>query len=419
MTLEHANKVVIPLPTNRLSRLDDLLIGSDSAADGGQAYVSRLLAELAEVPIMTIEAAEWHGDTTGAQAANVSPASEIGRAIREMVSAAGRSSTSGTVYRMVLPAELAKGVSNGTLRPLQQAAGNGLRSAIVDGGGKIRGHAAFLPVSLNRGAVVASVGLTFGMAVLTAALEYQARKDEMARLDRIESTVRQIRQEQVDDLVAELRACWRLVREAAAVLVDGRSLGQPNGINAAAFHARKIFEKTVTKVNRIAALGEKLEATPTPDHLTKELEELGLDSRQLFTELELIFSALQLERARILLVADDSIRQSSDPSADRVMSLLRQGLSEVMAAEDKLETLATTLDGLMLKMPDGLLSGWWSNGKTEDAIRDQHLLHLAANEIHRALSPTSEKPLAVDLVYAPDGTMTMLDPSWSGAPARS
>src|SRR5690242_9062826 len=98
VTLEQSSKVVVPLPTTKLSRLDDLLVDADSTGDR-RAYASRLLAELAEIPTMTIEAAEWHGDTTGAHAVNVSPASEVGRVVREMVSAAGRSSAGGTVYR--------------------------------------------------------------------------------------------------------------------------------------------------------------------------------------------------------------------------------------------------------------------------------------------------------------------------------
>ncbi|MGY1763046.1 hypothetical protein ACI79G_15450 [Geodermatophilus sp. SYSU D00779] len=413
---EEVNKVVVPLPSTNLRGLDDLLAGVDSDGDS-RAVISRLLDELAGVPSMTVEAAEWHGDTSAFHAMNISPASEIGRAISAIFASTGRTSSTGTLYRMVVPSDLAAGVASGALRPMQAAAGVGLRSPIVDGAGNVRGHAGFVPVRLNRSAVLSSVGISVALAAVTAILEYQARKDELARFDRIEEALRLVKQEQEDETIAELKASWQLLKEAAAVLVGGQPLGSPNGVDAAAFHARKAFEKTARKASRLAAIGEVIEAEPTPDALGRELRKLGLEPRQMQPELELVFSALQLERARILLVAEQSTRRDSQgQSVDKIMALLRRSLADVLEVESQLQGLADRLDTVQLKMPDGILSGWWSNGRTEHALFHQYLLHVVTNDIRRALAPASEKPLAVDIVYAQDGTMTLLDPSWAKGP---
>jgi hypothetical protein len=415
---EESDKVVVPLPHSNLRSLDQLVTDVDSDGDR-RVVLSRLLHELAGLPSVTVEAAEWHGDTSAVHAMNISPASEIGRAVSKIAALRPGHSLTSTVYRMVVPTDLAAGVAGGTLRPMQAAAGVGLRSALVDGAGVVRGQASFVPVALNRGAVLASVGIGVALAVVTAVAEYQARQDEMARFERIERELQLIKRELEDESIAELKASWRLLRDAAAVLVDGDSIGQADGVDSAAFHAHKVFEKTVRKVDRLAAIGKVLEKEPTPDALGRELRALGLEPPQLESELRLIFSALQLERARILLVAEQSIRrQAQSQSVDKIVERLRRGLPDVLDVERKLQQLADRFDKVQLKMPDGVLSGWWSNGRTENALYHQYLLHAVTTDIRHALAPASDKPMAVDIVYAPDGTMTLLDPSWSKAAAR-
>ncbi len=411
MTNEDAAGLVVPLEGDGLARLEQALLQSDGA--DRRALASRLLAEVVNVPSVSIEAAEWHGNARTVRAASISPTSDIGRALTTIAqSTPAATQGAGTLYRMVLPPALAAGVSSGALKPMQDAAGIGIKSVIVDGSKTIRGHGSFVPVSLGRSAVVASLGVTVGLALVTAAVEYQARKDEQERLKRIERNLDKVLEHARDDEISDLTASWHLIKQSAALILDGHGASGGDGNDAAAFHARKAFQRASAHVDRWKRAAAQLEDDPTPDFMSEHLASLFEPEGDVLAELELVFSALQLERARILLVSEQKLRHSDNATLDRFRTVLADSLAEVKTVETDLVVLADRLEAIQLKMPDGILSGWWGNARTEAAMRAQRQLSVVARTIRQALAPAEQRPLAVDVVVESDGTMTLLDPVW-------
>ncbi len=107
-----------------------------------------------------------------------------------------------------------------------------------------------------------------------------------------------------DDELSNLAASWRLLKQSAALLLDGQRPSGGDGNDAAAFHAHKAFQKAMTRVNRWKQAVAQLENDPTPDSMSEHLATMFQPTGDVPAELELVFSALQLERARILLVGE-------------------------------------------------------------------------------------------------------------------
>nr|WP_212763092.1 hypothetical protein [Gordonia araii] len=304
----------------------------DLISEGQEVEPNRLddlrsaLAAFASSPIVTLEAHPIPSALDKSRGIPLGSATPLAKELADLISrtpAAGLSSSSETLYRMVVPAKVAAEVGRGLVTPMKAASG-GVHGALVRSSG-IAAQASFVPVA-GKAAATGAVGgsaataAAAGGAVTVAAplvlmalvvgVSAHAEQKRQQAIEKLTELLEKLDQGNLDKERDELSACRPAIEKATALLLDGGRVGHSLGLDTSVH----VIDKGLHAAERRLKVWKRGTAT-LPNDGKVELNKLreaipGIDDpeSEFYAHLELARLAISLKKRVLVLQAVEHIQ---------------------------------------------------------------------------------------------------------------
>jgi hypothetical protein len=384
-------------------------------ADEGPMTLGRLnelrtvLAALSDIPIATLEAHPLPSGIDRSRGMSLSNASPLAEYLSQLISQTPKSVAprdGKALYRMVVPAKVAKKLGSGLLQPmLSKSVPSGIHSALVDSSG-IAGQAAFVQVA-GRGAAggigggVLTVAGPLIMMAVAAGLSMQIESARRQITDMLEKQ----QQDRLDDECNALDSCRNPLEKATAILLDRGIIGQMVGVSPKV----SAIEDAMSAVRRRVARWENsLSGFPDgPVELAAIKQAFpGIEdpAGEFRVHLELAELAIELKRRVNVLQAVEHAQLSPGNPFERFMQQLGVDEKSVDDLENRVAAVVRQLSELHVDRSHGLLDFYFSLGEVDDLLRLSRELRKLSEGIATSNNPSD---MAIEMVRDGDGSITV------------
>lgn len=265
-----------------------------------------MLAALAVTPIATLEAHPTSNEVDTSGGLTLSAASPLAQSLSEV---AGQlptqlSRSSGeTLYRMVLPAKVAKQLGAGLLRQMPSQAG-GAHGALL-GQSEIAAQARFAPVAGGlTGAAALTVAAPLIVGAVAASASIHAEQQRQQAIQRITELLGKLHRDRFDEERNKLDGTKSAITKATAILLDRGLIGEALGLGTA---VNNIDIAVAAAVRRTSRWQKSLDSLPGGVAELNKVNPLfpGLNDPNggFHAHLELARAAVALKRCVIVLQA--------------------------------------------------------------------------------------------------------------------
>ncbi|MBL3671259.1 hypothetical protein JL475_36165 [Streptomyces sp. M2CJ-2] len=349
-----------------------------AVAGGGPMTAERLaelrgvLAALADRPIATLEVHPLPDKLDRGRGISLDAASPLAQHLSQLVTQSARGSAAAAkttavgegLYRMVVPAKVAKQLGQGTLRSMpSKAVAGGIRGPIVNSTtGKIVANPTFVRVEGTAAAgTVGGAGATAGVAaaggtlltvaaplvLMAVAVGVSAHADAKRQeaIAHITELLEQLQADKLDDEHSALNGCRPAIDKATAILLDQGRLGVSLGLDSAVHAIDTALSKADIRLARWTSALDRL-----PDGEPVEIGTLtesfpGVDDQggTFRTHLELAALAIALKRRVNVLQAVEQAQSEPDNLFENFTRALR-------SEEQRLDELEKGLAGVLLRL---------------------------------------------------------------------
>lgn len=410
---------------DKLNRAIPIPIDAEGLTPARLSDLRNALSALLDTPLVTIEAyslpasVEHSGgrllDATTPLATHL--ADLIRRSVASLPEAA--SSTSETLYRMVIPGNLAAQMGNGLVRSMPSAvAHGGVYSGILSKLG-IVGQATFTPVVAADAAIgagaVGGAGVAAGtvatitvaaplvlLAIATAATVY-AEEQRRKAIERVTQLLKQLHQKDLDRERDALTGCTGAIEKATSVLLDEGVIGQSLGLDSAV-HA--IDTAIATAARRAAAWRQDLAAFSNDGVGIVELEKafpgIGDEDGEFRAHLRLAALALAMKRRAVVLQAVEHAQNAPEKTFLRFTSMMEREQHDLDELETGLSSLLLDISHLRLRSPSRFIDQLMFRGEVNDLLEwPGRLRELATQESSKLGAPAPN--VEIGLIRQLDG----------------
>ncbi len=406
----------------------------------GQMSAERLtelrsvLAALADRPVATLEIHSLPSGLDRRRGIALDAASPLAHHLSQLISrstaaspAVASATASGeNLFRMVVPAKVAAGFSQGLVSPMtSKLAAGGVHSALRDSKG-IVGQATFVPVGVSAygsagvgaGAGASTGAVAAGGATLTVAaplilmtvavgVSAAAEHKRQLAIDNITDLLEQLLDKALDDERNDLDGCCDAIEKANAVLLDEGKLGASLGLDSAV-HA---IGKAIAAANRrLAGWQEALDDLPDDRGvdiatLTKSFPGIDDQGGTFRAHLELATLAVALKRRVILLQAVEHAQSDPENLFESFVRALKADHQRLDELESGIARVLLRLSALELSRPQSLRAPVFTS-------REVDRLMLAARHVHAigkdVAINNSATDVAIEIVRQRDGSVVVL-----------
>ncbi|MER5842875.1 hypothetical protein ABT099_21810 [Streptomyces prasinus] len=349
-----------------------------AVAGGGPMTAERLaelrgvLAALADRPIATLEAHPLPDKLDRGRGISLDAASPLAQHLSQLVTQSARGSAAAAkttaagegLYRMVVPAKVAKQLGQGIVHSMpSKAVAGGIRGPIVNSTtGKIVANPTFVRVEGTAAAgTVGGAGATAGAAaaggtlltvaaplvLMAVAVGVSAHADAKRQeaIAHITELLEQLQADKLDDEHSALNGCRPAIDKATAILLDQGRLGVSLGLDSAVHAIDTALSKADIRLARWTSTLDRL-----PDGEPVEIGTLtesfpGVDDQggTFRTHLELAALAIALKRRVNVLQAVEQAQSEPDNLFENFTRALRSD-------EQRLDELEKGLAGVLLRL---------------------------------------------------------------------
>ncbi|MGW4023386.1 hypothetical protein [Streptomyces sp. NPDC005009] len=335
------------------------------------AELRGVLAALADRPIATLELHPLPDKLDRGRGISLDAASPLAQHLSQLIaqsarsSAAAKATASGEgLYRIVVPAKVAKQLGQGALclMPSKAVTGGARASVVNPVTGKIVSGVTYVPVGKTAtagaaGGAGATAGVaTAGSAALTVAaplvlmavavgVSAHADAKRQEAIEHITELLEQLQADKLDDEHSALNGCRPAIDKATAILLDQGKLGVSLGLDSAVHAIDTALSKADIRLARWTSALDRL-----PDGAPVEIGTLtesfpGVDEQggTFRTHLELAALAIALKRRVNVLQAVELAQSEPDNLFENFTRALR-------GDEERLDELEKGLAGVLLRL---------------------------------------------------------------------
>lgn len=386
------------------------------------------LAAFADDPPVTLERYELPAGTItgGYPVAQGAPLLQhLAQIVGQKTAAAPGASASGeTLYRMVVDQRIAGQLAQGLARPMKAAAG-GIHGDFLGKAG-IVGKARFFPVAAAEGGGIglaaagggAAVGLggaaiaaaPFVIAALAAASAIYAEEQRRRALERIEESLKELHQNNLDQEMADINGAMPALAKATSLLVDEGRLGAALGIDAAAHaidtaialaeHRTKHWLQDVSRLSQRATVGQ----------IEKSFPGVKDGGGRFVAELRMAGLAIAAKRRLMVLQAVEHAQINQGLSLKRFLAEIEREATELNELESSLIDLLTRLSELPIRTGGGIFDRLHLSADDADELLKwpERLRDLRRREAPRV---NSSGHVEIGIVLGADGHVRILEPT--------
>ncbi|MFD7688433.1 hypothetical protein [Streptomyces sp. NPDC059781] len=346
------------------------------------AELRGVLAALADRPIATLEVHPLPDKLDRGRGISLDAASPLAQHLSQLITQSARSSVAAKatasgegLYRIVVPAKVAKQFGQGIFCSMQsKAVAGGIRSPIVNAQGTIVAGATFVPVGTAATAGAAGgAGATAGVAaaggaaltvaaplvLMAVAVGVSAHADAKRQeaIAHITELLEQLQADKLDDEHSALNGCRPAIDKATAILLDQGRLGVSLGLDSAVHAIDTALGKADIRLARWTSALDKL-----PDGEPVEIGTLtesfpGVDEQggRFRTHLELAALAIALKRRVNVLQAVELAQSDPDNLFENFTRALRGDEQRLDELESGIAGVLMRLSALVLARPNSKL----------------------------------------------------------------
>jgi hypothetical protein len=423
---------VLPLATEDVA-LPQVATGEPMTAER-LSELRGALAVMADQPIATLEIRPMTSGITRADGIALSAASPLAQQLSQLIrSSAEKSSTVASstangenLYRMVVPAKVAREFGSGVVKPMTNRSVPGGISGVLRGPTNIVGHAAFVPVKAAAGAGVAgSAGAAAGTAVaggaaaaaftvaaplvlMTIAVGVSANADAQREraIEHITELLEGMSEEKLADERSELNGCGGAIRKATTILLDHGKIGMSLGLDSAVHAIDTALSRAEDRLNgwktALAELPEEEEVEISQLQAFGGIEEEGGEFR---TQLDIAALAIALKRRVIVLQAVEHA-QSDEGNVFRNFSReLKADQERIDQLEAEIRSILLRLSSLQLRRKRGVRSAVFTGGAVDRLLHQASRIRSLAEQ---APSTVGARDVTIDIARRRDGSVVVL-----------
>ncbi|MDT0401691.1 MULTISPECIES: hypothetical protein [Streptomyces] len=395
------------------------------------AELRGVLAALADRPIATLEAHPLPDKLDRGRGISLDAASPLAQHLSQLItqsargSAAAKATASGEgLYRIVVPAKVAKQLGQGILRLMpSKAVAGGVRGSVVDPvTGKIVAGVTYVPVSKAATAGAAGgAGATAGVAaagsaaitvaaplvLMAVAVGVSAHADAKRQeaIAHITELLEQLQADKLDDEHSALNGCRPAIDKATAILLDQGRLGVSLGLDSAVHAIDTALSKADIRLARWTSALDKL-----PDGEPVEIGTLtesfpGVDDQggTFRTHLELAALAIALKRRVNVLQAVELAQSEPDNQFESFTRALRDDEQRLDELESGLAGVLLRLSALELARPKSVRPVL-TNGEVDRLMRTAYQIRGLGDGVAVGGRPTD---VAIEIARDKDGSVVV------------
>jgi len=380
-------------------------------ADDGPMTSERLselrtvLAALANVPIATLEVHPMPSEVDRSGGIALGNTSNLAKHLSDLIGPgtdAGTGSNAEALYRMVVPAKIAKQFGSGILQPmLSKSVPGGIHSALTKSSG-IGGQAAFVKVAgagVGGGPPIVAAGLITMAVAAGLSMQIEASRRQITGL------LKKQLQAKLDDERNTLDGCRNPIEKATAILLDQGSIGQSIGLSTKV----GVIEDAIAAANRrVTDWEQKLRGfrrrQVESSVIKKAFPGIEDPAGEFRAHLELAALAIDLKRRVNVLQAVEHAQLNPGNPFERFMRQLSADEMRVDELENRIVAVVRRLAELDVDRSHGLLDAMFTSGEVDDFLRVSRELRKLGRSVNTSAAASD---VAIEMIREKDGSVVV------------
>lgn len=380
-------------------------------ADDGPMTSERLselrtvLAALANVPVATLEVHPLPAEVDRSGGIALGNTSSLAIHLSDLINQgpkAGAGTNAEALYRMVVPAKIAKQFGSGILQPmLSKSVPGGIHGALTNSSG-IGGQAAFVKVAgagVGSGVPIVASGLITMAVAAGLSMQIEASRRQITGL------LKKQLQAKLDDERNTLDGCRNPIEKATAILLDQGIIGQAIGLSPKV----GAIEDAIAAANRrvtgweqsLAGFRGRLVESAV---IKKEFSGIEDTAGEFRAHLELAALAIDLKRRVNVLQAVEQAQLNPGNPFERFMRQLSADEKRIDELENRIVRVVRRLSELDVDRSHGFFDVGFSAGEVDDVLRVSRELRKLGRSINTAAAPSD---VAIEMVRENDGSVVV------------
>lgn len=390
-----------------------------------------VLAALADQPIATLEAHPLPDKLDRGRGIPLDAASPLAQHLSQLIAQSARSSVAAKatasgegLYRLVVPAKVAKQLRQGVLclMPSKAVAGGARASVVNPVTGKIVSGVTYVPVGKTAtagaaGGAGATAGVaTAGSAALTVAaplvlmavavgVSAHADRKRQEAIEHITDLLEQLQADKLDDEHSALNGCRPAIDKATAILLDQGKLGVSLGLDSAVHAIDTALSKADIRLARWRSALDKLPAGEPVEISTLSEAFPGVDDQggMFRTHVELASLAMALKRRVNVLQAVERAQSEPDNLFENFVRALKDDERRLDELESGIAEVLVRLSTLELARPSSKRPVL-TNGEVDRLLRVAYRLRSLGDGVALNGRPTD---VAIEIARDRDGSVVV------------
>jgi hypothetical protein len=328
-----------------------------------------------------------------------------------------------TLYRMVVDQRVAGQLAQGLARPMK-AVGGGIYGDVLGKAG-IMAKARFVPVAAaeSSGAGLAAAGggaaIGLGSAVVAvapfvimavaAASAFYAEEQRLRALERIESSLIKLLQNDLDQEMAAINGAMPALAKATSLLVDEGRLGASLGIDSAVNAIDTALARARQRSQRWHQDVSRLSQQATVEQIEKSFPGVKDGDGRFVAELRMAGLAIAAKRRIMVLQAVEHAQINQGLSLKRFLAEIEREATALDELEAGLIDVLTRLSELPIRVGGGIRDRILLSKDAEELLKwPERLRELRRREAPRV---NSSGHIEIGIVLGADGQARILEPA--------
>ena len=383
------------------------------------------LAALADAPIATLEAHPLPKDLDrkgGIHLESTSPlATHLSQLISETPKATGSAAAGAAageaLYRMVVPANVAKQVSEGLVKPIASNAVAGGIHGTLKGSSRIVSQATFVPVAgktattgVAGGAAIAGAGVmtvAAPLVLMVVAVGVSAYADQQRQkaIENITELLEKLHDEALARERSDLNGCRDSIEKATAILLDQGRIGASLGLDSAVHTISTALAHAEGRLSSWEKSLEKLGVGPVEaSAVQKHFEGIDQPAGKFRAHIELAAAAIALKKRVLVLQAVEHAQMDEANPFESFVRSLKKDEQRVLELESGITDVLTRLSTLELTRSKRIADKFLlTSGEVDQLLKTTYTLRALGDDLPSA----NATDVAIEIARETDGSIVV------------
>lgn len=424
--MENDNNPVVPvwtLSTKEVS-VPTTIPGADHMTPDVLRGLRTALAAMADAPIATLEAHPLPANLDRRGGIHLESTSPLATHLSQLVRQTPKAPTAAVegaaageaLYRMVVPAKVAKQVSEGLVNPIASKAVSGGIHGTLKGSSRIVGQATFVPVA-SKGATVGAGGAAVaGAGVMTIAaplvlmavavgVSAYADQQRQKAIENITELLEKLHDDALARERSDLNGCRDSIEKATAILLDQGRIGASLGLDSA---VHTISTALAHAEGRLSGWQKSLadfgDGPVEASQVQKKFEGIDQPAGKFHAHLELAAAAIALKKRVLVLQAVEHAQMDQANPFESFVRTLKKDEQRVLELEKGITEVLNRLSKLELTRSKRIADKFLlTSGEVDHLLRTTYKLR----ELGDQLPTSSPTDVAIEIARETDGSLVV------------